>query len=57
MTKDTDTKKAKPATASDQTPSGLALATVGDLPKNATEEELVAHADKYMAALLKARRG
>ena len=39
------------------TPSALALKEVGEPKKNASDEELVAHAEKYLAAKLKARRG
>jgi len=53
-----DEKKAKEKTPdSAQTPSGLALAAVGEPAKGASDEELVAHADRYLKAKLKARRG
>lgn len=41
----------------EQTPSGLALKDVGPLKKGASDEEKVAHAEKYLEAKLKARRG
>lgn len=40
-----------------ETPSGAALKEVGKPKKDASDEELVAHAEKYLAAKLKARRG
>ena len=43
--------------ASEQTPSGAALAEVGAPKEGASSEELVAHAQKYLEAKLKARRG
>jgi hypothetical protein len=39
------------------TPSAQALAEVGEPPANSTEEELVAHAEKYAAAKRKHRWG
>ena len=42
---------------SEQTPSGAALADVGEPKKDATDEELVAHAQKYLEAKIRARRG
>lgn len=55
MTKDTETKAKKGA--SELTPSGLALAQVGEPKEGATDEDLNEHAAKYQAAKLKARRG
>lgn len=49
--------KAKAADVSDLTPSGLALKEAGSLKDDASDEEKVAHADKYLEAKLKARRG
>ena len=42
---------------SEATPSGKALKEVGEPKKGASDEELVAHALKYLEAKLKARRG
>lgn len=40
-----------------ETPTGLATAAVGEPKKGASDEELVAHGEKYLDAYLKARRG
>jgi hypothetical protein len=48
-------KAAKPDTA--ETPSALALAEVGKPKANASDAELVAHAERYAAAKAKARWG
>lgn len=39
------------------TPSALALKEVGEPKKGASDEDLVAHSEKYLEAKLKARRG
>lgn len=49
--------KQKTADESAQTPSGAALAAVGKPPEGASDEEKVAHAERYLEAKLKARRG
>ena len=43
--------------ASAETPSGAALAEVGEPKAGASDEEKVAHAQRYLDAKLKARRG
>jgi hypothetical protein len=50
-------EKAKEKPDSEQTPSGLALKEVGAPKEGASDEELVAHAERYREAKLKARRG
>ena len=50
-------KKRKDVEPVHETPSGRALAEVGPPPEDATDEELVAHHERYTAAKLKARRG
>jgi hypothetical protein len=47
----------KPSGPEHQTPSGIALAKVGEPKADASDEELVAQAEKYQAAKIKARRG
>ena len=47
-------KAAKPES---ETPSAIALAQVGEPKAGASDEELVAHAEKYAAAKRKARWG
>lgn len=49
--------KGKSQDESAQTPSGFALASVGEPAENASDEEKSAHADRYLKAKLKARRG
>lgn len=57
MSKDTEPKKAAAKPEGELTPSGLALAEVGEPKEGATDEDLNEHAAKYQAAKLKARRG
>jgi len=55
---DKSDKPAKPEKAdTDLTPSGLATAKAGELSDDASDEEKVAHNEKYLEAKLKARRG
>jgi hypothetical protein len=48
-------KKTKPEHP--DTPSGRALAKVGEPPKDATSEELLAHGERYQAEKAKHRWG
>ena len=50
-------EKKKTKDAAEETPSGIAEAAAGKLKDDASDEEKLAWHEKYMEALLKARRG